>query len=70
MYKFCEYVIAVFNKVYLREPNVDDTVRLWSINETGFPGMIGSIDSIYWERKNDNIEGMQRGVMSFLSCCI
>jgi hypothetical protein len=28
MYRFCKVVIAVFNEVYLREPNVDDSARL------------------------------------------
>jgi hypothetical protein len=33
MYKFCKAVIAVFGTVYLREPTVEDTARLLSINE-------------------------------------
>jgi hypothetical protein len=33
MYKFCKAVIAVFDKVYLREPTTKDTARLLSINE-------------------------------------
>jgi hypothetical protein len=50
MYMFCKAVIAVFSEVYLREPTVDDTARLLSINEAmGFPGMIGSIDCMHWE---------------------
>jgi hypothetical protein len=28
MYKFCKVVIAAFDKVYLREPNTEDTARL------------------------------------------
>jgi hypothetical protein len=41
MYKFCKAVIAVFGTVYLREPTVEDTARLLSINEErGFLGMI------------------------------
>jgi hypothetical protein len=53
MYKFCKAVIAVFGTVYLREPTVEDTVRLLSINEErGFLGMIGSIDCMHWEWKN------------------
>ncbi|KAK1619791.1 hypothetical protein QYE76_025308 [Lolium multiflorum] len=36
-----------------REPTVEDTRRLLSINECrGFPGMIGSIDCMHWEWKN------------------
>jgi hypothetical protein len=50
MYKFCRTVIEVFSTVYLREPTVEDTARLLSINdERGFPGMIGSIDCMHWE---------------------
>jgi hypothetical protein len=53
MYKFCKAVIAVFGTVYLREPTVEDTARLLSINEArGLPGMIGSIDCMHWEWKN------------------
>jgi hypothetical protein len=53
MYKFCKVVIAVFGTVYLREPTIEDTARLLSINEErGFPGMIGSIDCMHCEWKN------------------
>jgi hypothetical protein len=53
MYWFCEDVIAVFGKYSLREPNMDDTARLLSINESrGFPGMLGSIDCMHWQWKN------------------
>jgi hypothetical protein len=48
MYKFCKAVIAVFGTLYLREPTVEDTARLLSINEErGFLGMIGSIDCMH-----------------------
>jgi hypothetical protein len=48
MYQFCEAVIAVFDKYYLREPNTDDIARLLSINESRrFPGMLGSIDCMH-----------------------
>jgi hypothetical protein len=53
MYKFCLAVIKVFNSVYLRDPNMEDTLRLLSINEkSGFPKMLGSIDCMHWEWKN------------------
>jgi hypothetical protein len=40
MYRFYQAVIEVFGEVYLREPNMEDTQRLLSINEkNGFPGM-------------------------------
>jgi hypothetical protein len=50
MYRFCEDVIVVFGKYYLRGPNMDDTARLLSINESrGFPEMLGSIDCMHWQ---------------------
>jgi hypothetical protein len=53
MYKFCNAVVELFGKVYLREPNMADTARLVSINESrGFRVMLGSIDCIYWKWKN------------------
>ncbi|KAK1662011.1 hypothetical protein QYE76_050170 [Lolium multiflorum] len=53
MYRFCRAVIAVFGEYYCREPTVEDTRRLLSINESrGFPGMIGSIDCMHWQWKN------------------
>jgi hypothetical protein len=49
MYRFCEVVIAVFGEYYLREPNMDDTARLLSINESrGFLGMLDNIDCMHW----------------------
>jgi hypothetical protein len=48
IYKFCKAVIAVFSTVYLREPTVEDTARLLSINEEReFLGMIGSVDCMH-----------------------
>jgi hypothetical protein len=53
MYRFCEHVIAVFDEYHLREPNMNDTARLLSINESrGFPRMLGSIDCMHWQWKN------------------
>jgi hypothetical protein len=31
-YKFCKTVVEVFDKFYLREPNVSDTAQLLSVN--------------------------------------
>jgi hypothetical protein len=53
MYRFCEDVIAVFGEYYLREPNMDDTSRLLSINESrGFHGLLRRIDCMHWQWKN------------------
>jgi hypothetical protein len=53
MYRICEDVIAVFGEYYLREPNMDGTTCLLSINKSrGFPGMLGSIDCMHWPWKN------------------
>jgi hypothetical protein len=53
IYKFRKVVIAVFGTVYLREPTVEDTARLMSINEERrFSRMIESIDCMHWEWKN------------------
>jgi hypothetical protein len=50
MYRFCTAITAMFGEVYLREPTIEDTIRLLSINEKrGFPGMLGSIDCMHWE---------------------
>jgi hypothetical protein len=58
MYRFCEDVIAVFGKYYLREPNTEDTARLLSINKSrGFPRMLGSIDFMHWQWKNCPLVG-------------
>jgi hypothetical protein len=39
IYLFCEDVIVVFGKYYLREPNTNDTAHLLSINKSrGFLG--------------------------------
>jgi hypothetical protein len=41
MYKFCQAVVEVFSNVYMREPNMEDTQRLLSINaERGFSGYL------------------------------
>src|SRR4051812_23315312 len=53
IYRFCSAVIAVFGKVYLREPNTEDTVHILTINERRvIPGMFGSIDCMHWQWKN------------------
>jgi hypothetical protein len=47
MYKFCQAIIEVFNTVYLREPNMEDTQQLLSINKKrGFSGLHGSTQNM------------------------
>uniref|UniRef100_A0A0D3BFJ2 Myb-like domain-containing protein n=1 Tax=Brassica oleracea var. oleracea TaxID=109376 RepID=A0A0D3BFJ2_BRAOL len=46
-------IINLFGDEYLRRPTPADLQRLLDIGEhRGFPGMIGSIDCMYWEWKN------------------
>jgi hypothetical protein len=51
--KFVVAVVEVFGPKYLRLPNEQDTAKLLAIGESrGFPGMLGSIDCMYWGWKN------------------
>ncbi|XP_071681509.1 uncharacterized protein [Lolium perenne] len=53
LYKFCRAIIVVFAKDYLGAPRADDTARILQKNAgRGFPGMLGSIDCMYWGWKN------------------
>ncbi|XP_024980844.1 uncharacterized protein LOC112517690 [Cynara cardunculus var. scolymus] len=51
---FCQGVIQIFGKQYLRKPNATDIQRLLQMHEQRhrFPGMLGSLDCINWEWKN------------------
>ncbi|XP_038688859.1 putative nuclease HARBI1 [Tripterygium wilfordii] len=50
---FAKAVISVFGPEYLRSPNRNDIELLLALNKTrGFPGMLGSIDCMYWKWKN------------------
>ncbi|KAF8389649.1 hypothetical protein HHK36_024168 [Tetracentron sinense] len=45
--KFVRAVVVIFSDKYLRPPNNDDIARLLAVGEHhGFPGMLGSIDSM------------------------
>jgi hypothetical protein len=49
MHWFCEDVIVVFGKYYLREPNTKDTAGLLSINKSrGFPRTPPTCAPSYW----------------------
>ncbi|KAH9616365.1 hypothetical protein KSS87_020696 [Heliosperma pusillum] len=50
---FTEAIIHAFGAQYLRSPNANDLQRLLQIGaQRGFPGMMGSIDCMYWQLKN------------------
>ncbi|KAK2634213.1 hypothetical protein Ddye_029005 [Dipteronia dyeriana] len=62
--KFVKAIIAVFRDEYLRSPNNDGITRLLEFNSRcGFPGLLGSIDYMYWKWKNCLIawQGMYSG---------
>ena len=51
--KFVEDVILVFKTEYLRKPNSNDVQHLLQmVKDRGFPGMMESIDCLYWQWKN------------------
>ncbi|XP_010690655.1 uncharacterized protein LOC104904161 [Beta vulgaris subsp. vulgaris] len=51
--KFTKGVITKFGTEYLRRPTPDDLARLLRFGEeSGFSGMVGSIDCMHWEWKN------------------
>ena len=50
---FCDGIIAVFSKEFLRAPTPDDLKTILAENQNrGWPGMIGSIDCMHWLWKN------------------
>ncbi|XP_015961018.1 uncharacterized protein LOC107484986 [Arachis duranensis] len=51
--KFVEGVISVFKDEYLQKPNPNYVRHLLQMAEgRGFPGMLGSIDCMHWQKKN------------------
>ncbi|XP_021980214.1 uncharacterized protein LOC110876351 [Helianthus annuus] len=54
LYRFCHNVVKLYSKQYLRKPNAYDVQQLYQAHEArhGFPGMLGSIDCMYWAWHN------------------
>ncbi|KAK4480503.1 hypothetical protein RD792_013578 [Penstemon davidsonii] len=53
VHEFCKTILRLYQQEYLCAPTEADLVRLLNKSERrGFPGMIGSIDCMHWERKN------------------
>ncbi|XP_021824033.1 protein ALP1-like [Prunus avium] len=51
--RFCNAVETLYTRDYLRRPTPRDLQRLLQkAEERGFPGMIGSIDCMYWQWNN------------------
>ncbi|KAF5477195.1 hypothetical protein F2P56_003862 [Juglans regia] len=51
--KFSEIIVSGFSYEYLRSPNANDIACLFAVGEQrGFPGMLGSINYMYWKWKN------------------
>jgi hypothetical protein len=50
---FTRRVVDIYGPTYLKQPNEDDIARLLGkVEQRGFSGMIGSIDSMHWEWEN------------------
>ncbi|KAK1425193.1 hypothetical protein QVD17_20539 [Tagetes erecta] len=52
--EFCEGVIRLYGKEYLRRPTAHDITILYNHHATrhGFPGMLGSVDCTHWAWRN------------------
>ncbi|XP_026396675.1 uncharacterized protein LOC113291345 [Papaver somniferum] len=51
--RFCDAIIGIYEKEYLRKPNENDIARFLKEAESrGFPGMIGSLDCMHWHWEN------------------
>ncbi|KAJ9539051.1 hypothetical protein OSB04_031784 [Centaurea solstitialis] len=51
---FCEGIIHLYMRRYLRKPTANDVQLLFALHEQqhGLPGMLGSIDCMHWDWKN------------------
>ncbi|XP_021979485.1 uncharacterized protein LOC110875596 [Helianthus annuus] len=54
LYKFCEWLVKLYSKKYLRKPNANDVQKLYQAHEErhGFLGMLGMIDCMHWPWQN------------------
>ena len=54
LYNFNKCIIDLFKGEFLRKPNMHDVQNLYAKHEKehGFPGMLGSIDCMHWQRRN------------------
>ncbi|XP_047952329.1 uncharacterized protein LOC125197851 [Salvia hispanica] len=54
---FCKGVRAAFPDEFLRKPTTADCQFLFQLHEHvhGFPGMLGSVDCMYWQWKNCHV---------------
>ncbi|KAL4559902.1 hypothetical protein LXL04_032048 [Taraxacum kok-saghyz] len=52
--EFCECIIFLYKKRYLRKPTITDVPQLYAHHAEvhGFPGMLGSLDCMYWDWGN------------------
>ena len=50
MDKFCDMVVSIFSEEYPFHPKHNDLERLLNIGaKCGFPGMLGSLESMNWQ---------------------
>nr|XP_043638154.1 uncharacterized protein LOC122609161 [Erigeron canadensis] len=51
---FCKYVVQLCHSEFLRKPTQEDVNRVTAKHEAvhGFPGMLGSVDCMYWAWRN------------------
>ena len=48
--RFCRAIISCYSHRYLYIPNNNNVAHILCVNaNTGFPGMLGSIDCMHWE---------------------
>ncbi|XP_021999554.2 uncharacterized protein LOC110896627 [Helianthus annuus] len=54
VYKFCEWVVKLYNKKYLRKPNTNDVQKLYQAHKErhGFSRMLESIDCMHLPWQN------------------